>query len=146
MRYDVANVSMTLNVAHVGGPRGAGPERSEAKRRPCPRGLIGKPLRPPPPPRPHTYRSTLGVQGAARPPVCKPAPGVVGGPVRGREGALPSDPRPLSPRPSPAFGGWGGPGPQVKGGAFAPPRRGLPLTWGGPPLRCLAGRAWGDSA
>jgi len=88
MRYDVANVSMTLNVAHVGGPRGAeppraGPERSEAKRRPCPRGLIGKPLRPPPPPRPHTYRSTLGVQGAARPPVCKPAPGVVGGPVRG---------------------------------------------------------------
>ena len=90
MRYDVANVSMTLNVAGVGGPRGAKPprgvlERREAKRRPCPRGLIGNPLRPPPPPRPPIYRSTLGVQGAARPPGWQPAPGVVGGPVRGRE-------------------------------------------------------------
>jgi hypothetical protein len=64
-------------------PLGQGLERSEAKRRPCPRGLIGNPLRPPPPLRTPTYRSTLGVQGAARPPVCKPAPGVVGGPVRG---------------------------------------------------------------
>jgi hypothetical protein len=90
MRYDVANVSMILNVAGVGGPRGAKPprgalERSEAKRKGPPRGLDGNPLRPPPPPRPPIYRSTLGVQGAARPPVCKPAPGVVGGPVRGRE-------------------------------------------------------------
>jgi hypothetical protein len=65
--YDVANVSVAFNVAHGGGPRG----------------LIGSPLRPPPPLRTPTYRSTLGVQGAARPPVCKPAPGVVGGPVRG---------------------------------------------------------------
>ncbi len=31
------------------------------------------------------------------------------------------------------LGVWGGRGPQVKGGAPAPPRRGLPLTWGGPP-------------
>ena len=88
MAYNVANVEVVLNVADGGGPRGAeppkaGPERSEAKRRPCPRGLIGNPLRPPPPLRTPTYRSNLGVQGAARPPVCKPAPGVVGGPVRG---------------------------------------------------------------
>ena len=92
MAYDVANVEVVLGVAHVGGPRGAKPprgvlERSEAKRKDPPRGLDGNPLRPPPPPRPPIYRSTLGVQGAARPPVCKPAPGVVGGPVRGREGA-----------------------------------------------------------
>jgi hypothetical protein len=86
--YNVADAEVAFNVADGGGPRGAepprtGPERSEAKRRPCPRGLIGNPLRPPPPLRTPTYRSTLGVQGAARPPVCKPAPGVVGGPVRG---------------------------------------------------------------
>jgi hypothetical protein len=86
--YNVADAEVAFNVADGGGPRGAeppraGPERSEAKRRPCPRGLIGTPLRPPPPLRTHIYRSTLGVQGAARPPVCKPAPGVVGGPVRG---------------------------------------------------------------
>jgi hypothetical protein len=37
------------------------------------------------------------------------------------------------PRPSLISGGLGGPGPQVKGGVGAPPRRGLPLTWGGPP-------------
>ena len=88
MAYNVANAEVAFNVADGGGPRGAeppraGPERSEAKRRPCPRGLIGNPLRPPPPLRTPTNRSTLGVQGAARPPVCKPAPGVVGGPVRG---------------------------------------------------------------
>ena len=87
MRYSVADVEVAFNVADVGGPRGAeppraGPERSEAKRRPCPRGLIGKRLRPPPPPRPPTDRN-WGVRGAARPPGCKPAPGVVGGPVRG---------------------------------------------------------------
>jgi hypothetical protein len=85
--YNVANVEVAFDVAHVGGPRGAeppraGPERSEAKRRPCPRGLIGTPLRPPPPPRPPIYRN-WGVRGAARPPGCKPAPGVVGGPDRG---------------------------------------------------------------
>jgi hypothetical protein len=86
--YNVANAEVAFNVADGGGPRGAEPprgalERSEAKRKGPPRGLIGNPLRPPPPLRTHTYRSTLGVQGAARPPVCKPAPGVVGGPVRG---------------------------------------------------------------
>ena len=87
MRYSVASVEVVLNVAHVGGPRGAeppraGPERSEAERRPCPRGLHGRPLRPPPPPRPPTDRN-WGVRGAARPPGWQPAPGVVGGPVRG---------------------------------------------------------------
>jgi len=66
MRYNVANVEVVLNVARVGSPRG----------------LHGKPLRPPPPPRPPTDRN-WGVRGAARPPGCKPAPGVVGGPVRG---------------------------------------------------------------
>ena len=91
MRYNGANVEVALDVAHGGGPRGAEPprgvpERSEAKRRDPPRGLHGKPLRPPPPPRPPTDRN-WGVWGAARPPGCKPAPGVVGGPVRGREGA-----------------------------------------------------------
>jgi hypothetical protein len=65
--YNVADVEVAFSVADGGGPRG----------------LIGKRLRPPPPLRTPTYRSNLGVQGAARPPVCKPAPGVVGGPVRG---------------------------------------------------------------
>ena len=88
MAYNVANVEVVLGVADGGGPRGAEPprgalERSEAKRKGPPRGLIGSPLRPPPPLRTPTYRSNLGVQGAARPPVCKPAPGVVWGPVRG---------------------------------------------------------------
>jgi hypothetical protein len=85
--YNVANVEVAFNVAHVGGPRGAEPprgvlERSEAKRKDPPRGLIGTPLRPPPPLRTPTYRN-WGVRGAARPPGWKPAPGVVGGPVRG---------------------------------------------------------------
>jgi hypothetical protein len=31
MRYDVASVSMVLNVAHGGGPRGAEPPRGEAE-------------------------------------------------------------------------------------------------------------------
>jgi len=87
MAYNVADVEVVLNVADVGGPRGAEPprgalERSEAKRRGPPRGLIGSPLRPPPPPRPPTDRN-WGVRGAARPPGWQPAPGVVGGPVRG---------------------------------------------------------------
>jgi hypothetical protein len=130
--YDVANVSMTLNVADGGGPRGAKPprgvpKRSEAKRKDPPRGLDGKPLRPPPPPRPPIYRSTLGVRGAARPPGCKPAPGVVGGPVRGREGArwLGVD-QAISPRPSPAFGGLGGPGSPGQGRGRGPARRACP--------------------
>ncbi len=87
MAYNVANVEVVLNVADGGGPRGAEPprgalERSEAKRKGPPRGLHGRPLRPPPPLRTPTYRNG-GVRGAARPPGCKPAPGVVGGPVRG---------------------------------------------------------------
>jgi hypothetical protein len=80
-------VEVVLDVAHVGGPRGAEPprgalERSEAKRKGPPRGLIGNPLRPPPPLRTPTDRN-WGVRGAARPPGWQPAPGVVGGPVRG---------------------------------------------------------------
>ena len=87
MAYNVADVEMAFNVADGGGPRGAEPprgalERSEAKRKGPPRGLIGKRLRPPPPLRTPTYRN-WGVRGAARPPGCQPAPGVVGGPVRG---------------------------------------------------------------
>jgi hypothetical protein len=87
MAYNVANVEVVLGVADGGGPRGAEPprgalERSEAKRKGPPRGLHGKPVRPPPPLRTPTYRN-WGVRGAARPPGCKPAPGVVWGPVRG---------------------------------------------------------------
>jgi len=66
-------------------PLGGARKRSEAKRRAPPRGLHGDSCRPPPPLRTPTDRSILGVQGAARPPGCQPAPGVVWGPVRGRE-------------------------------------------------------------
>ena len=84
MCYSGADVEVVLNVAHGaarGGrsPLGARPKRSEGL---APRGLHGKPLRPPPPPRPPTDRN-WGVRGAARPPGWQPAPGVVGGPVRG---------------------------------------------------------------
>ena len=87
MAYNVANAEVAFNVADGGGPREAEPPRGGLPLRFAtlqgpPRGLIGNPLRPPPPLRTPTYRN-WGVRGAARPPGCQPAPGVVGGPVRG---------------------------------------------------------------
>jgi hypothetical protein len=85
MRYNVADVEVVFNVAHGGGPRGAEPPRGEAESvaKASPLGGSTEGLSAPLPPHAPLPTETGGSGGPPGPLAGKPAPGVVGGPVRG---------------------------------------------------------------